>query len=93
MQGEITVDSTYGEGTRFDFYIKTSIVEEGVAEPQPGENIRLISSNKNYKILIVEDIEHGRKLLINLIEKPTLTFRLHIMGLKQLILLKNGTLT
>jgi signal transduction histidine kinase/CheY-like chemotaxis protein len=69
MGGEITVDSNIGEGTRFDFFVRTSKAEDGEVTTSSYQKIKIDTHEKNFKILIVEDIEHNRRLLAKIIDK------------------------
>jgi signal transduction histidine kinase/DNA-binding response OmpR family regulator len=82
MGGDITVDSKLGEGSRFDFNLNISIADKEIDKSKENEYSRVISNKKNLKVLIVEDIEHNRKLLIKLIEKTKLMIKVAENGLE-----------
>lgn len=70
MGGDITVNSQLGKGTIFTFEIRVkeiaAIQEKSLSTPQ--RVIGLQPNQPTYRILIVEDIEENRLLLINLLK-------------------------
>ncbi len=82
MGGVITVDSTFGEGTCFNFYLKTSIVQYLKTGIQVREKVNFSLPEESGKILIVEDIEHNRKLLTKLINKTGHKIKIATNGLE-----------
>jgi signal transduction histidine kinase/CheY-like chemotaxis protein len=82
MGGEITVDSKPGKGTRFDFYLMTSVSEHKETKPIPRKHVQLISKKKNYRVLIAEDIEFNIKILTKLIKKISLDIEVAHNGLE-----------
>ena len=69
MGGDIRVDSTPGHGSVFSFYIETCEVESGQSFLSDREVIGLAPGQPDFKILIVEDTEFNRQLLVNLMLK------------------------
>ncbi|MDY6784686.1 MAG: response regulator [Cyanobacteriota bacterium] len=69
MGGTISVESYPGEGTTFDFQIEIGRVDkvEAVAQTPP-RVIGLESQQKTYRILVVDDTEENRILLVKLLE-------------------------
>ena len=69
MGGVIQVESEHGKGATFLFDIYLPEVNQTEIEKQHLKNKKIIaiSSNKNMKILIVDDIEDNRKVLFNIL--------------------------
>jgi PAS domain S-box-containing protein len=69
MGGEITVSSQLGQGTTFKFDIPVGIVDAAEIESeQPSRRIIALEPNQpRYRILIVDDQENNRQLLIKLL--------------------------
>ncbi len=71
MGGELTVESEVGKGTIFRFDVHIEITDNvGVVTLEPERRVvGLASGQPNYRLLVVEDIEASRKLLVNLLKK------------------------
>jgi PAS domain S-box-containing protein len=69
MGGDITVNSTLGQGSIFTFDIKASLAYSADIETTvPSLRVIGLEPNQpNYRILIVEDIEQNRLLLVQLL--------------------------
>lgn len=69
MGGEITVKSQLGKGAVFKFDIQTSLVEaDEIQTPEPSQSvIGLEPGQPNYRIMIVEDKQENRQLMIELL--------------------------
>ncbi len=69
MGGDITVNSTVGKGTTFKFEIQASIADPvGVDSRKPTRHIIALAPNQpKYRILIVDDKEINRKLLVKML--------------------------
>ncbi|MDY7014855.1 MAG: response regulator [Cyanobacteriota bacterium] len=69
MGGQISVKSSLGEGTTFYFQIKLNPVDktESVTQALP-RVIGLESQQRTYRILVVDDTEENRILLVKLLE-------------------------
>ena len=69
MGGDITVDSTVGLGTSFQFFITTTIVQSSAILSKPVEEsvIGLAPNQPSYRILVVDDIAENRLLLVRLL--------------------------
>ncbi len=71
MGGELTVESEIRKGTIFRFDVQIEITDKvGVVtlEPEP-RVVGLAPGQPKYRLLVVEDIEPSRKLLVNLLKK------------------------
>ena len=69
MEGKITVDSILGEGTTFKFNIKINAADSlDVITTTPQRVIGLVSEQKIYRILVIDDNEENRILLVKLLE-------------------------
>jgi signal transduction histidine kinase/DNA-binding NarL/FixJ family response regulator len=69
MDGKINVESKWGKGTQFTFTIRTLVADSGDSVSLDHEYIKLAPDQNNYKILIAEDIEFNRRLLVHLMSK------------------------
>ena len=69
MGGQITVSSQVGSGTIFKFDIPVKLVEATTIETQqPTRRVIALESNQpRYRILIVDDQDYNRQLLVNLL--------------------------
>lgn len=69
LGGEITVSSILGAGTKFKFDIKFTTVDasENIAKPQQ-QVVGLEPDQPIYRILVVDDIQENRILLVKLLE-------------------------
>ncbi len=70
MGGDITVNSEVAQGTRFTFDIYVSIVERSDIESRPSARriIALESNQPHYRILIVDEKQDSRQLLLKLLQ-------------------------
>jgi adenylate cyclase len=70
MGGDITVKSIFAQGSTFSFNIQASYIPVADIEikTSPGRIIGLEPNQPQYRILIVEDIEENRLLLIQLLQ-------------------------
>jgi len=71
MGGDITVRSTPGEGSTFTFDIKVDLASQADVLPSvpDGVVIGLEPNQPSYRILIAEDVEESRLLLVKLLER------------------------
>jgi signal transduction histidine kinase/CheY-like chemotaxis protein len=76
MGGEIWVESEHGKGSRFIFTVKVGRGKENAAsmpasvvEPEIGEDARFAGK----KLLVVEDVEINREILLSLLEDTGLS--------------------
>lgn len=71
MGGDITVRSTLGEGSTFTFDIKVDLASQADVLPSvpDGVVIGLEPNQPSYRILIAEDVEESRLLLVKLLER------------------------
>ncbi len=69
LGGEIEVQSTPGQGSVFRFSIAISLVSEGEVTEQVRHVEGLAPGQPLYRILVVEDTEFSRILLVNLLER------------------------
>lgn len=69
MGGDIQVKSTLGKGSIFQFDIRITEVTSGTLLQVEREISRLVPGQPDYKILVVEDIDFNRELLLNLMLK------------------------
>ncbi|MFB2937664.1 ATP-binding protein [Aerosakkonemataceae cyanobacterium BLCC-F154] len=69
MGGEISVNSVVNKGTIFKFYVEVQVVDSGkVTTHQPTCQVIALEANQpTYRILIVDDKELNRKLLMKLL--------------------------
>ena len=69
MGGDITVNSTVGEGTTFRFNIQIQLAKPiDINIPQPtGRVISLVPESRAYRILVVEDNWANRQLVVKLL--------------------------
>ena len=70
MGGEITVQSTVGEGSQFKFYIQATLTIPAKTRSslQHKKVIKLAENQPDYKILVVDDGWENRQLLVKLFE-------------------------
>jgi CheY-like chemotaxis protein len=69
MEGKITASSTFGEGATFRFYIKLAPVDENQIVIKPRQRaIGLEPNQDRYRILVVDDTQENRLLLVKLLE-------------------------
>ncbi|MGI9537036.1 MAG: transporter substrate-binding domain-containing protein [Desulfocapsaceae bacterium] len=71
MGGELTVKSEVGKGTIFRFDVQVDIVD-GAEQTIAESELRVIgveSGQQDYRLLVVEDNEPSRKLLVTLLKK------------------------
>ncbi len=80
MGGKIEVNSTPGQGSVFSFAIPTTIVETGKANPVEQVVKHLAPNQVAPTVLVVEDMEYNRLLLINQLEKTGFTVHTAING-------------
>ncbi|MGB2579662.1 signal transduction histidine kinase/ActR/RegA family two-component response regulator [Elusimicrobium simillimum] len=66
LEGEIWVDSAAGQGSVFSFVFKAKVAEGAAAAAQPAAPST--ASFKGKKLLLVEDIEINREIVISLLE-------------------------
>jgi len=84
MGGDITVTSKLNSGSHFSFYVIAGVaeVDEGLAA-QPKLEVRgLMPSQLVYRILVVEDQETNRRLLVKLLERLGFEVQEAINGLE-----------
>ena len=68
MKGKINVSSILGQGTKFDFTIQTRLAEAITAKPLlPNRVVGLAPHQTKYRILVVEDQNANRQLLVKLL--------------------------
>ncbi|WGV25996.1 PAS domain S-box protein [Halotia branconii] len=69
LGGDITVNSTLGLGSTFTFDIQISLAESGEIQPKPTQHqvIGLASEQKEYRILVVDDVVNNRLVLVRLL--------------------------
>ncbi len=68
MGGEITVQSTVGEGTTFQFNLQVQPIKNPISiQPSPGKIIALAPEQPSYRILAVDDHWENRQLLLKLL--------------------------
>ncbi|MGI8504756.1 MAG: PAS domain S-box protein [Hassallia sp.] len=69
MGGDISVSSTFGGGSTFTFDIKISLAEEGEIQITQTKRrvIGLVPKQREYRILVVDDVRESRLLLIKLL--------------------------
>ncbi|NEP14114.1 MAG: response regulator [Symploca sp. SIO2C1] len=69
MGGEITVSSVVGEGTTFQFNIKINAADSlEIITTTPQQVIGLVPEQEIYRILVVDDTEENRILLVKLLK-------------------------
>jgi len=84
MKGDISVSSSLGVGSVFSFIIPVSLAIKNDIQ-NPSDSPRVISLEPNqslYRILVVEDVEENRLLLLKLLEKIGFTVRSAVNGLE-----------
>ncbi|MCP4047161.1 MAG: response regulator, partial [Gammaproteobacteria bacterium] len=69
LGGNIEVESHPGQGSVFRFSIDVTLVSEGEVTQQIRHVEGLAPGQPRYKLLVVEDTEFSRILLVNLLEK------------------------
>ncbi len=71
MGGDITVSSKFGEGSRFSFSVVVGVAgaDEVITTEPKREVLGLAPGQPDYRILVVEDRETNRRLLVKLLEK------------------------
>lgn len=69
MGGKLEVNSQPGKGSTFSFSINIIRVDDGEVLKQNQQVQHIAPGQSKYKVLVVEDIEFNRKLLINLMQK------------------------
>jgi PAS domain S-box-containing protein len=70
MGGDISVESEVNKGTSFKFNIKVTLAESNdiIKQKQLDRVIGLVAGQANYRILIVDDKEINRQLLVDLLK-------------------------
>ncbi len=82
MDGEISVNSTMGKGSLFKFDIRVEVVD-AVDVPTVQSKQRVIgleAGQPTFKLLIVEDLESNRKILVELLQPLGFDVRVAING-------------
>ncbi len=82
MDGEISVNSTMGKGSLFKFDIRVEVVD-AVDVPTVQSKQRVIgleAGQPTFKLLIVEDLESNRKILVDLLQPLGFDVRVAING-------------
>ncbi|MGB0563277.1 MAG: ATP-binding protein [Spirulinaceae cyanobacterium] len=94
MGGEITVESTVGEGTTFAFMIPVEVVELAAIAPNndqsaiastaaPASQVSTLAPDQpDYRILVVEDKEHNQQLMMQLLSAVGFTVQIACDGLE-----------
>ena len=74
MGGDIQVSSQLGVGSCFSFHIKASIAEpSNLTESLSGQILSIAFQEPEYRILIVDDVEDSRSLLVQLLSSVGFT--------------------
>ena len=72
LEGEIGVESQVGQGSTFTFTLPVAIIAPpSLAEQKAGKESRVIAlepDQPNYRILVVDDYQENRQLLVNLLQ-------------------------
>jgi CheY-like chemotaxis protein len=70
MGGELTAQSVVGQGSVFQFAIPVEVIEAAEISQKPfaRQVIGLAPDQPRYRILIVDDNEHNRQLLLNFLQ-------------------------
>jgi two-component system, sensor histidine kinase and response regulator len=72
LGGDIEVESKVGQGTTFSFDLPVTIVAPpSLGEQKPGREARVIAlepGQPNYRILVVDDYQENRQLLVDLLQ-------------------------
>ncbi len=71
MGGEMSVKSEVGSGSIFNFYISVNVVDNSEITPDISENrvIGLAPNQPQYRILLVDDKDYNRHLLLQLLQR------------------------
>jgi len=70
MGGNITIQSTVGGGTTFEFKLQVPVLENANIPPESTENLvsGLEANQPTYRILIVDDKERSRQILVKVLK-------------------------
>ncbi|HEY9707108.1 MAG TPA: ATP-binding protein, partial [Oculatellaceae cyanobacterium] len=82
MGGDITVRSRLGKGTIFKFDVQVGLAEVVQEQTQqPSQRVIGLAPNQpKYRILVVEDIQENRQLLVKLLERLNIEVREAVNG-------------
>ncbi len=69
LKGELSVDSTPGEGTRFRFRLSLDVTEAPAAKTAAGKVKGLSAGQPESRILVVEDQVDSQRLLLTLLQQ------------------------
>lgn len=67
MGGELQVDSTFGQGSRFWFEVSLPVIAAAGSAPQPTQRPIIGYEGKPIKVLIADDHPHNVKVLVNML--------------------------